>query len=147
MGGQFEGSVGGSDWDNYMTSLHMPDEFWEDIEDTEMTYNNIEGDDRPGTYRERDVDFVPIEIVATAANLPDGSDDSPYPTLIQTGDVLYYVHDTKDWYRWDGSSWSTASSSFVDKVRDDKAYIDMPNEWHRTFLNPRTISLGIRISL
>jgi len=147
MGGPFEGSVGGSDWDNYMTSLHMPDEFWEDIEDTEMTYNNIEGDDRPGTYRERDVDFVPIEIVATAANLPDGSDDSPYPTLIQTGDVLYYVHDTGDYYHWDGSSWGAASSSFVNKVKDDKAYIDMPNEWHRTFLNPRTISLGIRISL
>ena len=145
-GGPFESIPTSTDWDNYMTSLHMPTEFWDDVDDNEMTYNNIEGDDRPGTYRERDVGFIPIEIVATAANLPDGSDDSPYPTLIQTSDVLYYVHDTKDWYRWDGSSWSAASSSFVNKVKDDKAYIDMPNEWHRTFLNPRTISVGVRVS-
>ena len=109
-----------------------------------MTYNNITGDDRPGTYRERDVDFVPIEIVATSANLPATED---LPALIQTGDVLYYVHDSGVWYHWNGSgSLEPASASFVDQVKDDKAYIDMPNEWHRTFLNPRTISVGVRVS-
>jgi hypothetical protein len=143
-GGPFEGQVGGDDWDNYMTSLHMPTEFWGDVSEDEMTFNNITGDDRPGTYRERDVDFVPIEIIATSANLPATED---LPALIQTGDVLYYVHDSGDWYHWNGSgSLQPASASFVDQVKDDKAYIDMPNEWHRTFLNPRTISVGVRIS-
>jgi hypothetical protein len=144
MGGPFEGLVGGSDWDSYMTSLHMPTEFWDDVSEDEMTYNNITGDDRPGTYRDRDVDFVPIEIIATSANLPATED---LPALIQTGDVLYYVHDSGDWYHWNGSgSLQPASKSFVDQVKDDKAYIDMPNEWHRTFLNPRTISVGVRVS-
>jgi hypothetical protein len=144
MGGPFEGLVGGSDWDSYMTSLHMPTEFWDDVSEDEMTYNNITGDDRPGTYRDRDVDFVPIEIIATSANLPATED---LPALIQTGDVLYYVHDSGDWYHWNGSgSLQPASASFVDQVKDDKAYIDMPNEWHRTFLNPRTISVGVRVS-
>ena len=142
-GGPFEGQTGGDDWDNYMTSLHMPSDFWDEVADTEMTYNNIVGDDRPGTFREGDVNFVPIEIVATAANLPATED---LPALIQTADVLYYVHDTGDWYHWDGSNWGTASSSFVNDVKNDKAYIDMPNEWHRTFLNPRTVSVGVRVS-
>jgi hypothetical protein len=146
MGGPFEGLVGGSDWDNYMTSLHMPNEFWAEVDEVEMTYNNIVGEDRPGTYRERDIDFVPIEIVATAANLPDGTDDAPFPVLIQTGNVLYYVHDSGDYYLWDGSSFGAAPGGFVDDVKNDKAYIDMPNEWHRTFLNPRTISVGVRVS-
>ena len=142
-GGPFEGIVGGNDFDNYMSSLHMPDEFWEDIEDDQMTYTNIEGEDRPGTFRERDVDYVPIEIVANSGALPAIED---LPTLIQTANVLYYVHDTGDWYKWDGTNWGAASSSFVDDVKKDKAYIDMPNEWHRTFLNPRTVSLGVRIT-
>jgi hypothetical protein len=142
-GGPFEGQTGGDDWDNYMTSLHMPSDFWDEVADTEMTYNNIVGDDKPGTFREGSVNFVPIEVVATAANLPATED---LPTLIQTADVLYYVHDTGDWYHWDGSNWGTASSSFVNDVKNDKAYIDMPNEWHRTFLNPRTVSVGVRVS-
>ena len=142
-GGPFEGQTGGDDWDNYMTSLHMPSDFWDEVADTEMTYNNIIGDDRPGTFREGNVNYVPIEVVATAANLPATEE---LPTLIQTADVLYYVHDTGDWYHWDGSNWGTASSSFVNDVKNDKAYIDMPNEWHRTFLNPRTVSVGVRVS-
>jgi len=143
-GGPFESIPTSTDWDNYMTSLHMPTEFWNDVSEDEMTYNNITGDDRPGTYRERDVAFIPIEIIATSANLPATED---LPALIQTGDVLYYVHDSGDWYHWNGSgSLQPAPASFVDQVKDDKAYIDMPNEWHRTFLNPRTISVGVRVS-
>ena len=146
-GGPFEGQVGGDDWDNYMTSLHMPTDFWEDVDDTEMTYNNITGDDRPGTYRERDVDFVPIVIVANTDAIESlKADLTQLPTLVQTANVLYYAHDTGSYYLWDGSSFGAAPGSFVDQVKDDKAYIDMPNEWHRTFLNPRTISLGVRVS-
>ena len=88
MGGPFEGNVGGDDWDNYMTSLHMPKEFWEDIDDNQMTYNNIVGEDRPGTFRERSVAFIPIEVVATLANLPS---EEELPILIQTSDVLSYT--------------------------------------------------------
>ena len=51
-----------------------------------------------------------------------------------------------DYYRWDGTNFAGADQGFVDDVKKDKAYIDMPNEWHRTFLNPRTISIGVRVS-
>jgi hypothetical protein len=125
----------------------MPTEFWEEVDANEMTYNNISGDDRPGTFRERDVDFVPIEIVATTSGIEAlAADLTLLPTLIQTENVLYYAHDTGLYYLWDGTTFDAASASFVDDVKKDKAYIDMPNEWHRTFLNPRTISIGVRVS-
>ena len=147
-GGPFEGQGhGGTDWDNYMTSLHMPTEFWNEVDANEMTYNAIAGDDRPGTFRERDVAYVPIEVVAnTAAIEALAADLTQLPTLIQTENVLYYDHEAGNYYRWDGTNFAAADNSFVDDVKKDKAYIDMPNEWHRTFLNPRTISIGVRVS-
>ena len=147
-GGPFEGQGhGGSDWDNYMTSLHMPAEFWNEVTANEMTYNAISGDDRPGTFRDRDVAYVPIEVVAnTAAIEALAADLTQLPTLIQTENVLYYDHESGNYYRWDGTNFAGADQGFVDDVKKDKAYIDMPNEWHRTFLNPRTISIGVRVS-
>ncbi|MCB9207536.1 MAG: hypothetical protein H6611_09575 [Ignavibacteriales bacterium] len=47
--------------------------------------------------------------------------------------------------QWDGSTWSEVSSSKLDKVMDDKAYIDMPNETSFNFLNPRQIYFGINV--
>ena len=147
-GGPFEGQGhGGTDWDNYMTSLHMPTEFWNEVDANEMTYNAIAGDDRPGTFRERDVAYVPIEVVASTDGIEAlAADLTQLPTLIQTENVLYYDHESGNYYRWDGTNFGPADNSFVDDVKTDKAYIDMPNEWHRTFLNPRTISIGLRVS-
>jgi hypothetical protein len=34
----------------------------------------------------------------------------------------------------------------VQQVLDDKAYIDMPNQGFLTFLNPRDIFFGLRLS-
>ncbi len=33
----------------------------------------------------------------------------------------------------------------IKKLLDDKAYIDMPNQTHFTFLNPRSVFFGITI--
>jgi hypothetical protein len=43
--------------------------------------------------------------------------------------------------------WVVADQSTVDRVLDNKAYIDMPNQEYLTFLNPRNIFWGLRISL
>ena len=125
----------------------MPTEFWEEVDDDEMTYNSIAGDDRPGTFRERDVAYVPIEVVAATSGIENlAADLTQLPTLIQTENVLYYDHEAGLYYLWDGTNLGPAPGSFVDDVKKDNAYIDMPNEWHRTFLNPRTISIGVRVS-
>ena len=90
---------------------------------------------------------MPIEVVASTSGIEAlAADLTQLPTLIQTGDVLYYDHESGNYYHWDGTNFGPAANSFVDDVKKDKAYIDMPNEWHRTFLNPRTISIGVRVS-
>ncbi len=42
--------------------------------------------------------------------------------------------------------WTMENGSRIDKILDDKAYIDMPNESCFNFLNPRNITFGIKIS-
>jgi hypothetical protein len=60
--------------------------------------------------------------------------------------VLFYVQATKRYMEFTGGSWKQADQGFVDQVLKDKAYIDMPNETYRTFLNPRSVVFGMRIS-
>ncbi|MBT6002764.1 MAG: hypothetical protein HOG76_08015, partial [Candidatus Marinimicrobia bacterium] len=57
---------------------------------------------------------------------------------------------SNDSYRkWDDSidDWDETpiSQSDIDKLIEDKAYIDMPNIRSMSFLNPRQITLGVRI--
>jgi hypothetical protein len=37
-------------------------------------------------------------------------------------------------------------SGDLDKALDDKAYIDMPNMRFNSFLNPRAVTFGVRVS-
>jgi len=43
-------------------------------------------------------------------------------------------------------TWQVVDRSRLQKVLDDKAYIDMPNLTTFTFLNPRNIFYGVRLS-
>ncbi len=138
-GGPFEGN---QDWEDYMRSLHISDEVFEDIEEDDVPYLYIPGNDRPGAYRDADVAFVPIEIAANNAGLP-----SEGPGYLEPGRrVLYYVHESGSYMEYVNGGWQQADNGFVNQVLDDKAYIDMPNETDRTFLNPRSIRLGLRVS-
>ena len=47
--------------------------------------------------------------------------------------------------QYNGESWSEVSNSKLDKVLEDKAYVDMPNESSFNFLNPRNIYFGINV--
>jgi hypothetical protein len=92
------------------------------------------------------VAFVPIEKVATEANLPANGLPSGATFLEPGRRVLFYVQATRRYMEFRNGSWQAADQGFVDQVLKDKAYIDMPNETYRTFLNPRSVVFGMRIS-
>ncbi|PID59440.1 MAG: hypothetical protein CR986_06095 [Ignavibacteriae bacterium] len=118
---------------DYYESLHLS-ENTTGIED--FAYINIPGDDKPGDYRDFDVEFVPIQGVR---NIYDIS--SPKNNLI------YYDAATKNYYEFNNSNWKMVDKSKIDKILDDKAYIDMPNLSFFSFLNPRDVYLGIKLNI
>jgi hypothetical protein len=128
----------------YFRSLHLPGNT-EGIE--QFGYVNIPGDDQPGDYRKTGVDFVPI-IAAnnySAVTNPLGTDELYYFTQSAEGfhGSGYYE------YIDDGSGipkFQKVAPSRIDQILEDKAYIDMPNLTHLTFLDPRQIFWGIRLS-
>lgn len=90
------GFVTGTDFDEYMRSLHLPAEALEGV----IYEGKVSGKDRPGDYRE-----VPYR-------------------------------------RYDPNS----SEAAQQEILDSKAYIDMPNQSFFTFLNPRDLFWGMRLS-
>jgi outer membrane receptor protein involved in Fe transport len=117
----------------YMQSLHLPNEIAEDL-----GYNNIDGDDRPGDYRLPDVEFVPMEWISSTEELPS--------TFSPNSRAIYYEGATKRYLQYVNNEWKEVEQSRIDKVLEDKAYIDMPNQTYFTFLNPRSIFFGITIN-
>ncbi len=132
------------DWNDYMWSLQLPKDAFADIDASLVPYIFIPGDDRPGDYRKAGVAFVPIEIRST----DEAVKGITFDYLESDRRVLGWAEDTKTYYEYnkDTALWDKASSSFVDQVLEDKAYIDMPNETYRTFLNPRKILFGLRVN-
>ncbi len=120
------GFMDAHDSDNYWDSLHLP---------KSNAYNNIVGDDRYGDYRKKGVTFQPIEQVGDLNGL-----------LNPNTRAFYYETSSGNYMQYDGSSWSKVSKSKLNKVLEDKAYIDMPNETSFNFLNPRQIYYGIKIT-
>ncbi|UCH62971.1 MAG: TonB-dependent receptor [Fidelibacterota bacterium] len=130
-----------ADYNDYMTSLHLPEDTFGDLADDDEFYRFIPGKDRPGDFREADVAFVPIHIIENAWRLP-----SEPPRSWGEGPNLVYIHDTATYVQFADGAWHDADPEWVSQVLDDKAYINMPDKSHQTFLNPRSISFGIRFS-
>lgn len=124
------GSVTGNDYLDYMASLHLPSNKLEEIG---LLGQRVPGSDRPGDYRPSDVTYVPIEV---SVNLPTQGNTR----------ALYYNTSEAKYYQWDGSGFVDADKSFVNKVLDEKAYINMPDQRFFNFLDPRTIRFGVRFS-
>ncbi len=129
-----QGFVDAEDYNNYMKSLHLPIPK-EDIQ--KMGYANIYGDDRPGDYRRPGVAYQPIEAHQTIGEVPQ-NDIIPR--------VIYYEASTNRYLHYIDGQWTEVEKSRMKKVLDDKAYIDMPNQEFFTFLNPRNIFWGLRVS-
>ena len=138
-GSSFQGP---NDRQHYLQSLHLPEDTFqpETQEDIQDPYQFVPGDDAPGDYREPGTPFIPIEVVSSTS---DVSDPMTRP--------LYYVEDQESgsgtYMAYRDGSWQEADESFVDSVLENKQYIDMPNESYFTFLNPRRVMFGLRISL
>ena len=124
-GSPFEGA---NDIIQYMESLRLPLDTFPDSDPNADLY----GDDKPGQFREPGVVYVPIII----GDLPEAGLDHP----------LYYVPSEGNYYEWNGTGFDPADQGRVDQVLDDKAYINMPNKTHFTFLNPRNVFFGVRLS-
>ncbi len=114
------------DFEDYWNSLHLPQS---------NGYNNIVGDDRYGEFRNPSVEYQPIVQINNVDQLANPS-SRPFFYETSTGRYMEYNNDT----------WSEVDNSRVQKVIDDKAYIDMPNQTSFNFLNPRNIYIGIKTS-
>jgi hypothetical protein len=128
------GFFDGTDFDNYMQSLHLPEDIAGNESVAKLGYSNIPGDDKPGDYRRGGV-FTPMVSVATL-----GGVTSPAPS------AFYHDRSTGRWAQFVGGTWVDVSPDRLQQVMDDKAYIDMPNLDTFTFLNPRDIFYGVRVS-
>jgi hypothetical protein len=136
----FDGNPFG-DYNAYMASLHLPKEAFKNLDDDDIPYLFIPGHDRPGDFRKAGVAFVPIHIVPSQDLLPP----QPLPSSAN-GAELYYIHDTATYLQFENGAWQRANPEFVRQVLADKAYIDMPDKNNQTFLNPRSVSVGVRFS-
>lgn len=118
---------------NYRKSLHLP---------RSDAYNNIPGDDKFGDYRKPGTAWQPME---------NGVDLNSIPS---SNRAWYYDKSTKAyWYYTDNATipevkdrWAKVDQARVNKAIEDRAYIDMPNPSTYWFLNPRTVTLGVRLA-
>jgi outer membrane receptor protein involved in Fe transport len=118
----------GFDHDYYFQSLHLP---------RSGDYSNIVGEDRIGDVREKGIAFQPIEQVGNVAALPSSSIDP---------DVIYYETSSGRYMNYTSGAWSEVESGRMQRILDDKAYIDMPNHTYFNFLNPRRIFFCIKVT-
>jgi outer membrane receptor protein involved in Fe transport len=143
-----------NDFDDYMNSLHLP---------KSEAYDNIPGDDRVGEYRKNGVDYQPIESRGVI-QYESVIDDDNNLVLMDTGEegIIYYDKAGEKYIEYheydqpvenpdipgtmDPGYWQTVEKNRMQKILDDKAYIDMPNISSFNFLNPRSFFFGIRTS-
>ncbi len=117
----------GFDYDFYMKSLHLPKGVA-----NRLGYGNIPGDDNPGDYRATGAAFQPMEWISDVNSLQSPNER-----------VIYYDASTDRFMQFSNGQWAVVPSGKMDKINEDKAYIDMPNQTYFTFLNPRSIFFGL----
>lgn len=123
----------GTNFDDYMKSLHM-----EDGKANGLGYINVPGSDKPGDVRKDGVAWTHIEAVVNTATI-----SNPY-----TADVaMYYDASTKSFVEFKNGAWAAVDQARIDKMNEDKSYIRMPNLPQLTFLNPRDIYYGVKLTL
>jgi outer membrane receptor protein involved in Fe transport len=123
MGSSFSNS---DDQNAYFSSLHLP---------KSNAYNNIPGDDRIGNYRPNGVAYQPVIFVGFVDATSKG-----------TSGVIYFDNSSGRYMEFANGAWAQVDQSRIDTINKNKAYIDMPNLTSFTFLNPRQMYFGIRLS-
>ena len=123
----FNGFIDGNDQLSYLRSLHLPE--------SDDYQTNIPGNDKIGAYRKYSVPYQPMQRIPARESITSPSER-----------VIYWEYDSRQYLVYRDGAWSPADAEVVDKVIKDKAYIDMPNQSFLTFLDPRDIFWGIRLS-
>ena len=130
-----------SDYNDYMASLHLSASAFDDVAFNEYYYPFIPGNDQPGDYPQQGVKYLPIYLVRGNYLLP--------PALVMESrdpNELYYVFNSATYLQFIDGEWEDADPELVRRVLDNKAYINMPDKIQSAFLNPRSVTLGMRIT-
>jgi len=127
------GFIDANDYYDYMRSLHLPAAAIDESKG-KYGYINIAGDDRPGDYRQGS--FVPIKPVQNVTN-------ESFPVA----SAIYYETTSGMYKEYVNGAWSQVPDSKLKEILDKKQYIDMPNQSWASFLNPRNIYWGLKISV
>ena len=130
-----------SDYNDYMASLHLSNSAFNDAQSYEIPYMFISGNDIPGDYPKDNVQYVPIHIVRGNYLLPP-------PSIMESKDrnELYYIYNNSTYMQFIDGEWQIADPAFLQKVLENKAYINMPDNIESAFLNPLGFKIGVRIS-
>ena len=120
------------DQDNYYRSLHLPESAVEE----RFGYINIPGDDQPGDYREEGAPYTPIQPVRNINDVGTPAED-----------LIYYDSGLRRYYEFGSEGWQRVDDAKMNKILQDKSYIDMPNFGFFTFLNPRDVFFGMRLNI
>ncbi|MFH1851938.1 MAG: carboxypeptidase-like regulatory domain-containing protein [Candidatus Neomarinimicrobiota bacterium] len=154
----YTGFASSQDYDDYLASLHFE---WED--------GIQKGKDRLGTYRDFNVDYVPMREISynpldpmiQADDLKTGESGAVYKfegypitgyQLDEDDNIIGYTYDYTQTatqyigYDYSEDGWHPINKSAFNKLLENKAYIDMPNIQSMTFHSPREIKIGIQIS-
>jgi hypothetical protein len=123
------------DEDRYWKSLHLSADI-NGIKDNRLNYINIPGSDKPGDMPNDGVQYVHIEPVATLAN-----------ATYVSPNAVYWDKSTGKYMENKGSGWTEVDAARMNQILSDKAYIDKPNMDFLTFLNPRMIYYGLKLSI
>lgn len=120
---------------DYRHSLHLP---------KNKGYDNIPGDDKFGDYRKPGVEWQPMEYVGSTIDKtrPAGSTRAIY---YEAASGTYWQYSSNESLPVD-QRWALVDKSRIDKILEDKAYIDMPGASTFWFLNPRNVYFGLRFS-
>jgi outer membrane receptor protein involved in Fe transport len=131
----------------YMQSLHLPES---------DAYDNIPGNDKVGDYREPGVEWQPMKyqeeiITQEEVDLAAAQDVEIVKSPAPYDRAIYYEGSTGKWFEIieteDGLlDWKEVDSAKKVKIKEDKAYIYNPNPSTFSFLDPRRIFFGLRIS-
>jgi outer membrane receptor protein involved in Fe transport len=131
----------------YMTSLHLPES---------DAYDNIPGHDKVGDYRMPGTEWQPMKtqeeiITQEEVDLAAAQGETIRKTPIVAYDrAVFYEGSTGKWYEIvtteDGFDWKEVDAAKKKKILDDKLYINNPGPSTFSFLDPRDIFFGIRIS-
>ena len=123
----FNGFVDGNDQLSYLRSLHLPE--------SEDYVTNIPGSDKIGAYRTYDVPYQPMERIPSRLGV----------TAPKEG-VMYWEYASRQYLVYHDGDWGPADMNAVERALESKAYIDMPNMSFLTFLAPRDVYWGVRLS-